>query len=812
MPTVFISYRQTSDTERQRVCAFAKRLSSSGIEVILDQFFLEDHPGGPNDGWDKWSSDRALNTSHVIIIGSESWFQCFDKTQPPGTGFGSACEADDIRHRVYEANGIVETIRIVLFDDRDAQHISPKLRRYHRFHADRDFEHIIRWLGGTASTSSPATALRNSTLSHSSFRSNLPTIQRFFGRDTELDTLRVALHPDATGWGALIDGPGGMGKTTLAIRAAELAAPGHFDDIVFLSAKQTAMDPHGLHNENPFAVSGFTQMLDAIARRLQMPEITQAPADERPRLLIDALTGTRTLLVLDNLETLTDADQRRLSAFLNHLPRTCKALLTSRPLIITTGGRIKLQQLDQTAALQTLADIARDNPALASAPVSDRLRLITETGGNTLLLTWAAWQVGSGYCTTIDDALAHLRSCPPENDPLEFIFGDLLARFTTEEEHIVATLSYPTEPITVIAIAEISGVDESTTRRALKILTNRSIVFPQDGEEKYALVPMAADFMRYARPEVVKQIGDRLADRAFCLINENGHKNFDRFSYLDIVWSSISPALPLFLASDNARLQTVCDALNDFLKFRCRWDERISLNVAAEAKALDAGDHLSAGWRAYRAGTTYYRRRNINAVFSCACRALQHWSAEPAGVFEHSTAILLRGMGHQLNQNYSTAISDFREAFNIRNRFATNSKSAAIALHWLAKSESLYGDHDASERHYLEALHIAQTVNYPEGVAYITCNLAGLALERKEWPGAEKLAREALALTETLERLDLTALIYDRLSRALVRQSKTAEARVYAQKAVDISGCYGLPDLAIAQATLAECVNALEAK
>jgi hypothetical protein len=48
--------------------------------VILDQFFLEEHPGGPNDGWDKWSSDCALHTSHVIIIGSESWFQCFDKT------------------------------------------------------------------------------------------------------------------------------------------------------------------------------------------------------------------------------------------------------------------------------------------------------------------------------------------------------------------------------------------------------------------------------------------------------------------------------------------------------------------------------------------------------------------------------------------------------------------------------------------------------------------------------------------------------------------------------------------------------------
>jgi len=369
MPEVFLSYRQTSDTERQRVRAFAERLRSSGISVILDQFFLEEHPGGPNDGWDKWSSDRALQTSHVIIIGSESWFQCFDKTQPPGTGLGAACEADDIRHRVYEANGIVETIRVVLFDDADSKHISPKLKRYHRFHADRDFDNIRRWLnGGPSPATQPAVPTSSFIPPPSSFRHNLPTIQRFFGRDTELAKLIPDLYPDATGWGALIDGPGGMGKTTLAIRAAELAAPGHYDDILFLSAKQTAMDPHGPHDESPFAVSGFTQMLDAIARRLQKPEITQAPADQRPRLLIDTLTGTRTLLVLDNLETLTDADQRSLFAFLGHLPRTCKALLTSRPLVIATGRRLKLQQLDQTAALQTLADIARDNPALTAAP------------------------------------------------------------------------------------------------------------------------------------------------------------------------------------------------------------------------------------------------------------------------------------------------------------------------------------------------------------------------------------------------------------------------------------------------------------
>lgn len=79
---------------------------------------------------------------------------------------------------------------------------------------------------------------------------------------------------------------------------------------------------------------------------------TTEPMPGTSQTAISTLTGTRTLLVLDNLETLTDTDQRSLFAFLGHLPRSCKALLTSRPLVIATGRRLKLQQFDQTTVLK----------------------------------------------------------------------------------------------------------------------------------------------------------------------------------------------------------------------------------------------------------------------------------------------------------------------------------------------------------------------------------------------------------------------------------------------------------------------------
>lgn len=640
----------------------------------------------------------------------------------------------------------------------------------------------------------------------SSFRSDLPTIQRFFGRDTELAKLLPDLHPDATGWGALIDGPGGMGKTTLAIRAAELAAPGHYDDILFLSAKQTAMDPHGPHDESPFAVSGFTQMLDAIARRLQKPEITQAPADERPRLLIDALTATRTLLVLDNLETLTDADQRSLFAFLGHLPRTCKALLTSRPLIIATGRRLKLQQLDQTAALQTLADIARDNPALAAAPEPALLRLIIETGGNTLLLTWTAWQVGSGYCTSIADALAHLRSCPQGNDPLEFIFGDLLARFTPEEERIIATLSYPTEPIPVTAIAEISGVDEPITHRVLKLLTNRSIVVPQEGDEKYALVPMVAEFIRHARRELVERMGQRLADRAVRLINENGHQKHDRFPLLESSWPTVNPAIRILLAGDNARLQSACNALLIFLSFQGRWDERLDIWRKAEALAIARADYSHAARRAFEAGGTYCSRGQASEALSCADRADEYLLVTGAGNRERALVMGLRFKAHVASGNKEGLVEIIQNMLNTDEGIVREFLKEYWWIQELIEGEKSSGDLKAATRDAItKGLNRALAENDTESIAIHTCNLAELALENKDCAEAESLARKALQLSSSIHHQDLIAHASLVLSQSLMHTGAILEAQGYAKRAFDIYTLLNSPELTAARGVLAEC-------
>ena len=149
---------------------------------------------------------------------------------------------------------------------------------------------------------------------------NLPTLQPFFGREDELKKIADALDPDSRTWGALIDGPGGMGKTSLAVRAAYDVSPEVFTKIIFISLKTRELDDDGVRDLSGFILSGLVELLNELARELGCDDIAKIPEDQRPRLLLDKLRGTQTLLVLDNLESLTKPERDTLFTFVKNCP------------------------------------------------------------------------------------------------------------------------------------------------------------------------------------------------------------------------------------------------------------------------------------------------------------------------------------------------------------------------------------------------------------------------------------------------------------------------------------------------------------
>ncbi len=631
--------------------------------------------------------------------------------------------------------------------------------------------------------------------------------------------------------GALIDGPGGIGKTALAIKAAHEAPAELFERKIFITAKVRELTAEGEKPLTDFARLTYLAMLDELGKELGVDTLERLPPDDRPNELRLALAGKKALIIFDNLETLPDEVERpertRLFQFLSRLPAGNKAIVPSRRRTDVDARIVRLDRLSRDEAMLLIAELAAKYPRLARASQKEHEDLYEITQGNPLLIRWIAGQLGreGSQCRTIAEACAFIDKAPKGNDPLEYIFGDLLETFTADETKVLAALTHFTLPAKLQWIAGLAQLRERQAETALEDLTDRSILITNYELRTYVLPPLTAKFIRTRRPAAVTQTGDALADRATALAMQyGGYDNYEGFRTLDAEWDLISAALPRLLTGGNDRLQSVCGQLYQFLNFTGRWDDWLWLSEGAEARALAADDKENAGWRAYNAGWVYYLRSQPAEALACAARAAEHWkNSTPRN---KAAAIRLRGLGHKLKEDYSAAIAAYREALEIRRSISPESGDVAIALNDLASAEHANKDYPAAERDYREALRIAKKNKDDEGIAIYTGNLAELALDREQWAEAEGLAREALALAEKVGRLELIAADCHCLAKALLKQSRSkfnfdlqealspvlSEAEGLSRRAVEIYTRLRSPYLQSAQATLEEIERASRAR
>lgn len=146
---VFISYRQESPEHAREVRRLGELLRQSGLPVALDQFLVEDRPGGPDEGWPKWCEDCANESDCVLAIGSAGWFAAYDKSAPRGIGLGAAVEASLFQQYLYDEASDNPRIRLALLGEVAPDLIPVRLRAWHRFRpfaADAELDQLVRWI------------------------------------------------------------------------------------------------------------------------------------------------------------------------------------------------------------------------------------------------------------------------------------------------------------------------------------------------------------------------------------------------------------------------------------------------------------------------------------------------------------------------------------------------------------------------------------------------------------------------------------------------------------------------------------------
>ena len=315
-------------------------------------------------------------------------------------------------------------------------------------------------------------------------RTNLPFITtELIGRD---DELAVLLDLIATSRLVTVSGPGGSGKTRLALELAHRAADDF--DAVWWVALEPILDPN--------------EVMGAVGRAMGLPEVTGVEAAER---VLDHLRARSVLLVLDALEHVIDVGA--LIGQVAHTGPEVRVVVTSRlplrepgenllaldPLAVPTGSERDLAALRSVTSVTMLTDraaAAETGWELTESERFDTARLCRQLDGLPLALELAASGLRALDAGTLsrelDGRLAALGAdpdVPPRERGLRAILAWAVGRLTEPERSLLLGLATFSGGFTTsLARAAFGEVDSE-----LRVLIEAGLV--RDGHSGRLVIP-----------------------------------------------------------------------------------------------------------------------------------------------------------------------------------------------------------------------------------------------------------------------------------------------------------------------------------
>ncbi|HEV7889233.1 MAG TPA: tetratricopeptide repeat protein [Pyrinomonadaceae bacterium] len=636
---------------------------------------------------------------------------------------------------------------------------------------------------------------------------NLPRRTSFFGRDKEMKVVMRALSPEDRTWGVLIDGIGGIGKTSLATEAAHRCDESRlFEAFVFVSAKQNALAPGGIREQTP-AARTLDEFLNETARVLDRADIPKLAADARRHELLEALRERPTLLVYDNLETLTKEEQEAMADFLRELPQGCKAVITSR----RRGGEgsvwLRLEKLDRDAARQIIeaeAERAAGLKAkLARATEARWQELYDATGGSPLALSHTLGLMRVRASLNFDAALEMLRG-NPDADLQRFIFQEARNELTTNDAAALRALSFFTPSATLEAWAEVSQLSRIALETTIDRLSALSLVdVLPDGEDRYDLHPLTRNFVRgelLADAQVAHETEMRFANYWVAYAQRYGGwgENYKTFHFFEAEWANLDASAERLwqiaeVRSDRIGDENAARKMNNLVSVLCsadgplfylgRWDQSLQLSKYAHEAMCVLPDWSEAGWRAHEVAWIYYKRSRLDEAGYWADRCTEAW-AHGGSKHEQATGTRLRGLVAQQREDYDTAERLLQDALTSWRDLKNDSWLASV-LNSLGNLERRREHYDAAERYYREVLELCEKLESKERMT-VYGSLGLLALDRERWAEAREWFEKELSLARGIGRQDLIAHAQSGLARVHEAEQQPAFALPLAQEALAV--------------------------
>ena len=607
-----------------------------------------------------------------------------------------------------------------------------------------------------------------------------------------------------------IEGQGGVGKTTLAVEAARLCqlasenpaglpSVPKFEAIIFTSAQTQHFNGPDLSPR-----LGHQRNLQDIFRTIlrTLDRLGSIPPDFHDQLYYvrDCLGAQKTLLIVDNLETLEDKEY--VLSFLHEIPHTVKVVVTSR-VRLGMGDTISLNPLSQSESINL---IRRQAEAQSLSLTQKQIEQVHKlTGGLPLAIIYSL-----GLVAAFGINPSHLQSTDlsaPTGDLARHCFNTAVERLRHQPAyHLLLAFACFRRPAQPEALAHIAHGNAylREDRRPFNELYRLSLIERQ--QERYTMHSLTREYATAelrANSRFEEEARDRWVEWYLEFLAVHGEEN----------WYDWHPASPVDAEWENIReVVEWCREQNSYQDF------------------LDLWQHL-------KGYTQTYGHWNERLVW-------MKWLMDEAEKHQN-WPVMADAMYHYARTLRFFDQPDSRvEAIEVANRIweisatdnwqlltdvalllvtlHTNEEEYDIALRWLKKSKTLYerstgstkerrqqwitipyyeaeivlkmGRRQEAQGLYSCALERSETVGLKRSAAYIRGELGALKMLDGDLDAAEELLVAVLPLAKEHRDQRCLAYAYSHLAEVYKRKDAEAEAKNFANLAIDQFQILGMPE------------------
>lgn len=633
----------------------------------------------------------------------------------------------------------------------------------------------------------------------------------FVGRSDELARIGELLRTSRL---VTLTGPGGAGKTRLAIEAAarETETEVCFVELALVSDAA----------EIPATLAAAIGLREPMLPRL-LPH-----AEDQTERLIAALAGRRLLLVLDNCEHLVDAIARHAARLLAGAPTLCVLATSREPLGITGESLCPVQSLGLPAetvgpaealgypAVRLFYDRARAvRPGfeLTGANVDSVLRIVRTLDGLPLAIELAAARLralpADDLAARLEDRFALLsrgsRTAEPRHRTLRAAVEWSWDLLDDAERRLARRLSVFAGGARLDAVERVCGLSPAETVDLLTSLTDRSLLEAGDG--RYRMLETIRAFCG----EQLALAGERDALRQahaayFLTLAETADSHLrgkDQLHWLDVLdadHDNLHAALRRSIEADPAVALRLLSALSAYWWLRGLRSEGAELAadlLRAAGPEPPAGLEEEYALCILNAAAGPYGGRDLRPQLEQANVIAQGLRSPPRQPY----ILMLSGMIAGPPVDDAVAAEMERGTLLV----SDDAWSHALAVFGWGIARVFRGEIDEARPQIEDALARFRTIGERWGTMGALTELADLHALRQEWDRSIACSDEALRLAGELGSANDLADLLCRRATMSVRAGRLAEAEAGYEQAIELSRRAGVPEsLAQARSGLGE--------